>query len=163
MHKTAWEFRKMSSFPLSFYGVINEMSQSLQLFFQPFPPQRRELSSRNIFIWLSRLIMMDGWTSHLPLLKMNQSAIGQSVGGTEHKVCWCQLAHQDMIELVETWIDSACTRSRWHGVISFCFISPYYFVWADRSPAGPLTPWVSSQQTIILSEAPHISKDWKIT
>lgn len=37
--------------------------------------------------------------SHLPLLKINQSAIGQSVGGMEHKVCWCQLAHQDMIEL----------------------------------------------------------------
>lgn len=60
MHKTAWEFRKISSLPLSCSGVINEMSQSLQLLFQPFPPQGHELSSRNIFIWLSRLIMMDG-------------------------------------------------------------------------------------------------------
>lgn len=59
MQKTVWEFRKISSLPLSCYGVINKMFHSLQLLFQPFPPQRQELSSKNIFIWHRRLIMID--------------------------------------------------------------------------------------------------------
>lgn len=60
MQKTVWEFRKISSLPLSCYGVINKMFHSLQLLFQPLPPQRQELSSKNIFIWYRRLLMTDG-------------------------------------------------------------------------------------------------------
>lgn len=91
MHKTVWEFRKISSLPLSCYGVINEMFHSLQRFFQPLPPQGQELSSKNVFIWLSRLIMMDGLKGAglepiSPLtMKINQSTAGQNVGGKEHK------------------------------------------------------------------------------